>query len=151
MNVGRLKSSSRSSNERVCSGTIPKIAMRIAPPAMRMVPMTIHGEKTSPSRSRAKKAFQSKDTAPSGARMTTGSDAICTNEPKILDEMKTANPSSHKLCEMSYKGLDRSLRKKRTVSDAQHIEGGLAGPGLQHGSSAVWSSPRIARRKLGGL
>jgi len=55
---------------------MPKIAMRTAPPAMRIVPITIHGEKTSPSRRRAKKAFQSKDTAPSGARITTGSDAI---------------------------------------------------------------------------
>ncbi len=96
-NVGRLNSSSRSSNECVCSGTIPKTAMRTAPPAMKMVPNIIHGEKTSPSRKRAKKAFQSNDTAPRGARMTTGSDAICTSEPKMLDDINTENPSSHNL------------------------------------------------------
>jgi hypothetical protein len=64
-----------------------------------MVPSIIHGEKTSPRRRRAKKAFQSRDTAPSGARMTTGSDAICTNDPSMLDDIKTAKPKSHNLRE----------------------------------------------------
>ena len=69
---------------------MPKIAMSTAPPAMRSVPRTIHGEKTSPSRIRAKKAFHRRDTAPSGARITTGSEAICTTDPKRLEDMKMA-------------------------------------------------------------
>lgn len=97
MNAGRWKSLNRSSNDRVCSGTIPKKAMRIAPPAMKMVPRIIHGENTSPKSKRAKNAFQSKDTAPNGARMTTGRDAIWTNEPSILDEMNMAKPNNHSL------------------------------------------------------
>src|SRR5260370_34190470 len=92
--VGRLKSWSRSSKERVCSGTIPKKAIRTAPPAMKMAPRNIHGEKTSPSRKRAKQAFQRRDRAPRAARMTTGSDAICTNDPSMLDDLKTAKPNS---------------------------------------------------------
>jgi hypothetical protein len=99
MKVGRPKRWSKSSKECVVSGTIPKIAIRMAPPATRMVPSIIHGEKTSPSRKRAKKAFQRRDTAPSGARMTTGSDAICTNDPNMLDDIKTARPNNHKLGE----------------------------------------------------
>jgi hypothetical protein len=50
--------------------------MRMAPPAMRMVPRIIHGENLSPRMRRAKKAFQSSETAPRGARMTTGREAI---------------------------------------------------------------------------
>ena len=76
MKVGLLKSLSRSSRDRVCSGTMPKNAMRIAPPAIKTVPKIIHGENLSPRRKRAKKAFQRSDTAPRGARMTTGRDAI---------------------------------------------------------------------------
>lgn len=74
--AGRRKSSRRSSRERVGSGTMPNTAMRIAPPAMKKVPSIIQGEKTSPNINRAKKAFQSRDTAPNGASMTTGRDAI---------------------------------------------------------------------------
>ena len=72
------------------SGTIPKTAISTAPPAIRRVPKTIHAEKTSPSRIRAKKAFHRRDTAPRGARMTTGREAIWTREPKRLEEMKMA-------------------------------------------------------------
>jgi len=69
----------------------------VAPPAIRIVPNIIHGEKTSPRRRRAKNAFQSKETAPSGARMTTGSDAIWTKDPVRFERMKMANPSNHNL------------------------------------------------------
>lgn len=95
--TGLLKSSRRSSRERVGSGTIPNTAIRTAPPAMRSVARIIHGEKTSPRRKRAKKAFQSNDTAPRGARITTGREAICTNEPRTLDMKNMAKPSSHNL------------------------------------------------------
>ena len=64
------------SREWVGSGTMPKMAMRTAPPAMSSVPKSIHIEKTSPRSIRAKKAFHSSETAPSGARMTTGREAI---------------------------------------------------------------------------
>lgn len=74
--AGRLKSSNKSSNEWVGSGTIPKTAISTAPPAIRIVPKIIHGENTSPRIKRAKNAFQSNETAPKGARMTTGSEAI---------------------------------------------------------------------------
>ena len=80
----------RSSRECVGSGTMPKTAIRTAPPAMRRVPRTIHGEKTSPRSSRAKKAFQRRETAPSGARITTGREAIWKTEPKRLEEMNIA-------------------------------------------------------------
>ena len=69
---------------------MPKIAMRTAPPAMRRVPRSIHGEKTSPRRSLAKKAFQRRETAPSGARMTTGREAIWKIEPKRFEERNMA-------------------------------------------------------------
>lgn len=88
MNVGRLNSSSRSSRECVGSGTMPNIAIRTAPPAIHSVLRAIHGEKTSPSIRRAKNAFHSRDTAPRGARMTTGRDAIWKMEPKRLEDMK---------------------------------------------------------------
>lgn len=90
-NVGLLNSSSRSSRERVGSGTIPKKAISTAPPAMKSVPRIIHGENTSPSKNRAKKAFQRRETAPSGARITTGSEAIWTKLPKILERKKIAS------------------------------------------------------------
>jgi hypothetical protein len=96
-NAGRLKSANKSSSERVGSGTIPNIAMSTAPPAMRIVPRTIHGENTSPRIIRAKNAFHRSETAPRGARMTTGRDAICTNDPMTFDEMKMAKPASHSL------------------------------------------------------
>lgn len=76
MNAGRLKSSSRSSNECEGSGTIPNSAISTAPPAIHRVLMIIHGEKTSPRISLAKNAFHKRETAPSGASMTTGSEAI---------------------------------------------------------------------------
>lgn len=88
MNAGRLKSSNRSSKECVGSATIPNSAMRTAPPAMHKVLMIIHGENTSPRMSLAKNAFHSKETAPSGARMTTGRDAIWKIEPKRFEDMK---------------------------------------------------------------
>lgn len=96
-NAGLLKSLRRSSSERVCSGTMPNTAMRTAPPAIRMVPRIIHGENTSPKMKRAKKAFHRRDTAPRGARITTGSDAICTRDPRMLEEMKMAKPNSQSL------------------------------------------------------
>jgi hypothetical protein len=112
--AGLVHSSKRSSRDLVGSGTIPKIAMSTAPPAMKSVPRIIHGEKTSPRMKRAKKAFQRRDTAPSGARITTGRDAIWTRAPMIFEDMNMAGeeikreermrhdhdgpkPSSHKL------------------------------------------------------
>jgi len=89
--AGLLNNSSRSSSDRVGSGTIPKIAMSTAPPAMKSVPRIIHSEKTSPRMKRAKKAFQRRETAPSGARMTTGRDAIWTREPIMFEDMKIAD------------------------------------------------------------
>ena len=76
MKAGRLNNLRRSSNECVGSGTMPNSAMRTAPPAMHRVLSTIHGENTSPRMSLAKNAFQRSDTAPSGAKITTGSEAI---------------------------------------------------------------------------
>lgn len=111
-NVGRLKRSRRSSRERVGSGTMPNTAMRTAPPAIRMVPRIIHGEKTSPRMKRAKNAFHRRDTAPRGARITTGSDAIWTNDPKILEEMKMAKPSSQSLCERSDQQGERIIEQE---------------------------------------
>jgi hypothetical protein len=106
-NAGRRKSSSRSSRERVGSGTIPNTAIRVAPPAIRMVPNTIHGENISPSMKRAKKAFQRRETAPSGARITTGSDTICTSEPITLEERNMAKPNNQSL---SDKLVSRDLK-----------------------------------------
>lgn len=71
--------------------------MRTAPPAIKSVPRIIHGENTSPSRNLAKKAFQSRETAPRGASITTGREAIWTRDPRMLEEMKMAKPSSHNL------------------------------------------------------
>lgn len=76
MNAGRLNRTNRSSRECVGSGTIPKTAIRTAPPAMKSVPRTIQIEKASPRSIRAKNAFHSSETAPRGARITTGKDAI---------------------------------------------------------------------------
>lgn len=89
-NVGLLNSSKRSSSDLVGSGTIPNIAMSTAPPAIRMVPRIIHMEKTSPRMNRAKKAFQRRETAPRGARMTTGREAIWTRDPIIFEDMNIA-------------------------------------------------------------
>ena len=91
MNVGLLNNTRRSSIDRVGSGTIPKIAIRTAPPAISIVPMIIQAEKTSPRRSLAKKAFHNSDTAPSGAKITTGREAIWNNEPSTLEEKNIAN------------------------------------------------------------
>ena len=91
MNAGRWKRVRRSSSERVGSGTTPNIPMSTAPPAMSSVPAITHGEEPSPSRIRAKNAFQSNETAPSGARITTGRDAIWKREPMIFEEMKMAS------------------------------------------------------------
>lgn len=74
--TGRLNSISRSSRECVGSGTMPNTATRTAPPAMSKVPISIHIENTSPRSILAKNAFHRRDTAPRGARMTTGSEAI---------------------------------------------------------------------------
>lgn len=90
MNAGRLNSRSRSSSECVGSLTMPKTAISTAPPAMSSVPSSIQGENTSPRRRRAKKAFHRRETAPRGARMTTGRDAIWNTDPKRLEEMKMA-------------------------------------------------------------
>lgn len=108
--AGRRKSSNRSSNECVGSGTIPKTAMRTAPPAIKIVPRIIHGEKTSPRIRRAKKAFHRSETAPRGARITTGSEAIWTREPIRFDRIKIANPSNH------------SLLNDYCVLDTRHIK-----------------------------
>lgn len=97
MKAGRLNRWSKSSRDRVGSGTMPKNAIKMAPPAIRMVARIIHGEKTSPRIKRAKKAFHNRDTAPNGARITTGREAIWTSDPRILEEMNMANPNSHNL------------------------------------------------------
>jgi len=83
--AGRAKRMSRSSSEWVGSGTVPKIAMRTAPPAMRKVPRIIQRENTSPRMKHAKNAFQRRETAPRGARITTGREAIWNTEPRMLD------------------------------------------------------------------
>lgn len=67
---------------------MPKIATRTAPPAMRRVPRIIQRENTSPRMKQAKNAFHRRETAPRGARMTTGSEAIWNSEPRMLEEMK---------------------------------------------------------------
>jgi len=67
---------------------MPKIAMRTAPPAIRRVPRIIQSENTSPRMKQAKNAFHRRETAPRGARMTTGSEAIWNSEPRMLEEMK---------------------------------------------------------------
>jgi hypothetical protein len=67
---------------------MPKIAIRTAPPAMRRVPRIIQRENTSPRMKQAKNAFHRRETAPRGARMTTGSEAIWNSEPRMLEEMK---------------------------------------------------------------
>jgi hypothetical protein len=86
--AGRENRTSRSSSEWENSGTMPKIAMRTAPPAMRRVPRIIQREITSPRMKQAKNAFHRRETAPRGARMTTGSEAIWNSEPRMLEEMK---------------------------------------------------------------
>ncbi len=91
--MGRLNKIRRSSRERVVCGNMPNTAMRMAPPATRTVPRSIQIENASPKSMRAKNAFHKRETAPRGARMTTGSDAICTMEPKRFEEMKI--PSIH--------------------------------------------------------
>lgn len=78
----------RSSSEWVGSGTMPNIAIRTAPPAIRKVPKIIQRENMSPRIKHAKKAFHRRETAPRGARMTTGSEAIWNNEPSMLEEKK---------------------------------------------------------------
>jgi len=55
---------------------------------MRRVPRIIQRENTSPRMKKAKNAFHRRETAPSGARMTTGSEASWNNEPRKLEEMK---------------------------------------------------------------
>jgi hypothetical protein len=100
INANLPNSSRRSSNERVGSVTIPKSAMNTAPTAMRIVPRTSRSENTSPRRNLAKKAFHSKDTAPRGASMTTGREAIWTKDPRIFDKKNITRP------EMSGPGLD---------------------------------------------
>lgn len=86
--AGRLNSRKRSSRECVGSGTIPNTAMRTAPPAMQSVLRAIQGEKTSPKISLAKNAFHSSETAPRGARITTGREAIWNMDPKRLEDIK---------------------------------------------------------------
>jgi hypothetical protein len=66
---------------------MPKIAIRTAPPAMRRVPRIIQTENTSPRMKHAKNAFHRRETAPNGARITTGREAIWNSEPRILEVM----------------------------------------------------------------
>ena len=66
---------------------MPKIAMRTAPPAMRRVPRIIQRENTSPRMKQAKNAFHRRETAPRGARITTGREAIWNIEPRMLEVM----------------------------------------------------------------
>lgn len=115
---------------------MPNTAMRIAPPAMRKVPSIIHGEKTSPKMKRAKKAFQSRDTAPRGASMTTGRAAICTSDPNILEEMKIAKPNNQSLS-FEHKSSIFHKQLTLTVSDVQHSVCARVEAGSGHGSSAV--------------
>jgi hypothetical protein len=67
---------------------MPKIAMRTAPPAIRRVPRIIQRENTLPRMKHANNAFHRRETAPRGARMTTGREASWNTEPRMLDEMK---------------------------------------------------------------
>lgn len=165
MNVGLLNNINRSSIDLVGSGTIPNIAIRTAPPAMRIVPMAIHLENTSPRIIRAKRAFHSKETAPKGARITTGRDAIWNKEPNIFEEMKIAKrngqseligveqgvdvpkPNSHKLdsfqSELSSKADDDEL-----TADGVPLSAVPRGEiGSVHDSSAGLSNREIERRK----
>jgi len=86
--AGRAKRISRSSSECVGSGTMPNIAMSTAPAAIRRVPRITQRENTSPRMKQAKNAFHRRETAPRGARMTTGREAIWNSEPRMLEEMK---------------------------------------------------------------
>lgn len=54
-------------------------------------------ENTSPSSIRAKKAFQSSETAPSGASSVIDRAPIWNTLPRIFEVMKMAKPSSHSL------------------------------------------------------
>jgi hypothetical protein len=77
-NAERENITSRSSSEWAHSGTMSNIAMRTAPPAMRRVPRM----------KQAMNVFHRRETAPSGARMTTGSEPIWNSEPRTLEERK---------------------------------------------------------------
>lgn len=99
-NASLPKSANRSSKECVGSGTIPKRAISTAPATMSSVPRIMNLENRSPRIKRAKSAFQRSDTAPRGARMTTGREAIWKMEPRMLDEIKIPNPNSHNLPKM---------------------------------------------------
>jgi TFIIF-interacting CTD phosphatase-like protein len=86
-NVVRLNKRSKSSRECVLSGTIPNTAISTAPVETKRVPRTMYFENKSPRINLAKNAFHNNDTAPSGARITTGSEAIWKREPRMLEEM----------------------------------------------------------------
>lgn len=73
------------------------MAMRTAPPAMSSVPSISQNEKAFPRMTHAKNAFHKRETAPSGARMTTGSDAIWTMEPRMLEVTKITTPRIQRL------------------------------------------------------
>jgi hypothetical protein len=64
---------------------------------MRRVPIAMKCENASPRRILANSAFQRSETAPSGARITTGNEAIWNTEPRMLEVMKMVNPRSHNL------------------------------------------------------
>ena len=76
---------------------MPNIAMRTAPATMSRVPRTSHGEKTSPKINMANAAFERSETAPNGARMRTGKEAIWKSDPRMFEERKIAKPSSQSL------------------------------------------------------
>lgn len=80
----------RSSNECVGSATMPNMPMRTAPTTTKRVPKSMNLENTSPRITRAKNAFHNKETAPSGAKITTGRDAIWKTEPSTFDDINIA-------------------------------------------------------------
>lgn len=76
---------------------MPKIAINTAPPAMKSVATIIQDVSCSPRINLAKKAFHKSETAPRGAKITTGREAICTREPRTLEDMNIEKPRIHKL------------------------------------------------------
>jgi len=86
---------------------MPNIAMSTAPAAIRRVPRITQRENTSPRMKQAKNAFHRRETAPRGARMTTGREAIWNSEPRMLEEMKVTED------ERSNDNLDANLATHR--------------------------------------
>lgn len=87
MNASLLNKRSRSSKDRAGTGTTPKIPISTAPHAIADVPETIYGLNMSPSKMRAKKAFQTRGKAASGASIMRGNEASWKTEPRTFEIM----------------------------------------------------------------